>query len=49
MVLVLSSLRSIGLVLIDGTVTTSEAVWPMSPHVLPAIVTVLALPDTLCG
>jgi hypothetical protein len=48
-VLVLSFLPNIGLVLFDDAVTTSEAIGLMALHVPPAIVAVLALPDTFRG
>ncbi len=48
-VLVLSFAPNIGLALFDDAVTTSEAVGLMALHVPPAIVAVLALPDTFRG
>jgi len=48
-VLVLSFVPNIGLALFDDAVTTSEAIGLMALHVPPAIVAVLALPDTFRG
>ncbi len=48
-VLVLSFVPDIGLGLAAGSVTTSEAIGLMALHVPPAIVAVLALPETPLG
>jgi hypothetical protein len=48
-VLVLSFLPDIGLALTADSVTTSEAIGLMALHVPPAIVAVLALPETYRG
>jgi hypothetical protein len=48
-VLVLSFAPNIGLALFDNAVTTSEAIGLMTLQVPPAIVAVLALPDTFRG
>ncbi|WP_048075786.1 DUF6069 family protein [Halorubrum sp. AJ67] len=48
-VLVLSFIPDLGLALFTDSVTLSEAIGLMSLHVPPAIVTVLALPETPLG
>lgn len=48
-VLVLSFAPDVGLALTAGSVTTSEAVGLMTLHVPPAIVAVLAVPETPLG
>jgi hypothetical protein len=48
-VLVLSFVPDVGLALTADSVTTSEAIGLMALHVPPAVVAVLALPDTPLG